>query len=91
MVKLNGMKKDKKIIFQYLKKYKSDESEFFINRYDYLEELLYKIIFFNKFQEQIGITNKVKLFYFLSCDDVKYIFSNYNNLLKILKYMISKY
>ena len=61
------------------------------NNYAYFEELLYKIIFFDKFQEQIGIVEKVKLFNFLSIKDVKYIFKNYNNLEKILLYLIRIY
>jgi len=61
------------------------------DNYAYFEELLYKIIFFDKFQEQIGIDDKVKLFDFLSIKDVKYIFKNYNNLEKILLYLICIY
>jgi hypothetical protein len=59
--------------------------------YAYFEELLYKIIFFDKFQEQIGIVDKVKLFNFLSIKDVKFIFKNYNNLEKILLYLTRIY
>ena len=61
------------------------------DNYAYFEELLYKIIFFDKFQEQIGIVNKVKLFDFLSIEDVIYIFKNYNNLEKILLYLTHIY
>jgi hypothetical protein len=61
------------------------------DNYAYFEELLYKIIFFDKFQEQIGIVDKVELFDFLSIKDVIYIFKNYNNLEKILLYLIRIY
>ena len=61
------------------------------DNYAYFEELLYKIIFFDKFQEQIGIVEQVKLFNFLSIKDVKYIFKNYNNLEKILLYLTRIY
>jgi hypothetical protein len=59
--------------------------------YVYFEELLYKIIFNDKFQEQIGIVDKVKLFKFLSIKDIKFIFKNYNNLEKILLYLTRIY
>jgi len=61
------------------------------DNYAYFEELLYKIIFFDKFQEQIGIVDKVELFDFLSIEDVIYIFENYNNLEKILLYLTRIY
>jgi len=61
------------------------------NNYAYFEELLYKIIFFDKFQEQIGIVDKVKLFDFLSIKDVKFLFKHYNNLEKILLYLTRIY
>ena len=74
------MKKNNKIIKKILKKYIQH------NEYSYFEELLYKILFFDKFQEQIGILENVELFDFLSIKDVKYIFKNNNNLEKILKF-----
>ncbi len=40
---------------------------------------------------QIGISEKVELFDFLSIDDVKFIFINYGNLQNILIYLTSKY
>jgi len=61
------------------------------NKYVYFEELLYKILFFDKFQEQIGICEKVKLFKFLSIENVKYIFENYDNLENILRYLIDNF
>jgi len=84
-------KKNKKELNNYLKQYKIDSTDFFIHRYEYFEELLYKILFFNKFQEQIGISEKVELFDFLSIDDVKFIFINYDNLQNILIYLTSKF
>lgn len=84
-------KKNKKELNNYLKQYKIDSTDFFIHRYEYFEELLYKILFFNKFQEQIGISEKVELFDFLSIDDVKFIFINYGNLQNILIYLTSKF
>ena len=59
--------------------------------YIYFEELLYKILYFDKFQEQHGIDDKVELFDFLSIKDVKFIFKNYNNLEKILLYLTCIY
>lgn len=61
------------------------------DNYAYFEELLYKIIFFDKFQEQIELDDKVELFCFLSIEDVIYIFENYNNLEKILLYLTRIY
>ena len=78
-------KKNNKIIKIILKKYIQH------NEYAYFEELLYKILFFDKFQEQIKISEKLELFDFLSINDVKYIFKNNNNLEKILKYLIDRY
>lgn len=74
-------KKIKKILNEYIQH----------SNYAYFEELLYKIIFFDKFQEQIGISEKVEIFDFLTIDDVKYIFKNYHNLEQILRYLIDKF
>ena len=79
-------KKHKKKIKKIIYKYKSNK-----DTYIYFEELLYKILYFNKFQEQICIDDKVELFDFLSIKDVKYIFTHYDNLGKILIYLIKKY
>ena len=43
------------------------------DNYKYFEELLYKILFFDKFLEQLGIKDKVKLFEFIPVSSVKYI------------------
>jgi hypothetical protein len=52
------------------------------------EELLYKILFFDKFQEQLEIKDKVTLFTFIPIESVIYIFQNYYHLDKILKHLI---
>jgi hypothetical protein len=78
-------KKHKKKIKKIIYKFKSNK-----DTYTYFEELLYKILFFDKFQEQLGIDDKVELFNFLSIKDVKYIFKHYNNLEKILTYLMKK-
>ena len=60
----------------------------FKNNYDYFQELLYKIVFFDKFQEQLDIVEKVELFDFIPIYSVKYIVKNYHNLEQILEHLI---
>jgi len=80
--KVSISNEDSKILDKYLKHIK--------NNYEYFQELLYKILFFDKFQDQVEITNKVELFDFLSKEDVIVIVKNYYNLKKVLKYLIHK-
>ena len=58
------------------------------NNYNYFQEILYKIIFFDKFQEQLKIPDKVKLFEFIPIKSVKFIVRNFYNLKKILEHLI---
>ena len=58
------------------------------NNYDYFQELLYKILFFDKFQEQLGINDKVELFEFIPLESVVFIVKNINNLKEILNHLI---
>jgi hypothetical protein len=67
-----------------------EDLEYININYNNHQQLLYRIIFFDKFQEQLGIVDKVKLFKFISVKSVKYIFKNYHNIKKILKYLIKK-
>ena len=55
----------------------------------YFKKYLYKIIFFDKFQEQINIKNNVKLFDFIPVESVIYIVENYYNLENILIHLIN--
>ena len=64
------------------------EQTYLNNVYISYQNILYKILFFDKYQKQLEIKNKVELFDFISIKDVIYIFKNYNNLQKILKYLI---
>ena len=59
------------------------------DNYNYFQEILYKIIFFDKFQEQIGVSEKVKLFEFMPVESVKFIVRNFYDLKKILEHLIS--
>ena len=59
------------------------------DNYNYFQEFLYKIIFFDKFQEQIGVSEKVKLFEFMPVESVKFIVRNFYDLKKILEHLIS--
>jgi serine/threonine protein kinase len=67
-----------------------EELEYININYNNHQQLLYRIIFFDKFQDQLGIVDKVKLFKFISIKSIKYIFKNYFNIKKILKHLIKK-
>ena len=73
--------KDAELLTPYLKNFRNKE-------FDYFQELLYKIVFFDKFQEQLAIDKKVELFDFIPLDTVKFIVKNYYDLEKILKHLI---
>jgi len=68
---------------------KIDNSEWVKDNYDYFQELSYKIIFFDKFQEQMGINEKVELFKFIPIESVKFIVKHFYDLEKILEHLIS--
>lgn len=80
---------DTKTLDVYLKKFMTNKSEWVQNNYKYFQELLYKIVFFDKFQEQMNIKNKVDLFTFIPIKSVIYIVQNIYNLKKILRHLIS--
>jgi hypothetical protein len=81
--------KDAKTFEAYLQYIKVDDSKSVKYNYDYFQELLYKIKFFDKFQEQIGIKGKVELFEFIPIDSVKFIVKHFYDLEKILEHLIS--
>jgi shikimate kinase len=56
--------------------------------FEYFQEILYKIVFFNKFQEQLEVSEKVKLFEFIPIESVKFIIRNFYDLKKILEHLI---
>jgi len=85
---VNISKDDSKYLDKYLNKIKIDNSKWNKDNYKYFQEMLYKIIFFDKFQDQIGIINKVKLFDFISIDSVIYIIENFYNIENILNHLI---
>ena len=80
---------DAKILDKYLININVDDSQWAKQNYDFFQELLYKIIFFNKFQEQLEISDKVELFEFISIESVKFIVENIHNLEKILEHLIN--
>jgi hypothetical protein len=57
--------------------------------YNKYKEILYKILFFDTFQEQLNIKDKVKLFTFIPVDSVIFMIQNLNNFEKILKHIIN--
>jgi hypothetical protein len=65
-------------------------NKFLVNFEDntYFKKYLYKILFFDKFQDQINIKNKVELFDFIPIETVIYIVENYYNLENILIHLI---
>ena len=65
-------------------------NKFLVNFEDntYFKKYLYKILFFDKFQDQINIKNKVKLFDFIPIESVIFIIENYYNLENILIHLI---
>jgi hypothetical protein len=65
-------------------------NKFLVNFEDntYFKKYLYKIIFFDKFQDQINIKNKVELFDFIPIESVIFIVENYYNLENILIHLI---
>jgi len=73
---------DSKILEQYLENIKA-------NNYNYFKQILYKIIFFDKFQTQLAINKKVKLFDFIPVESVIFIVKNFYDLKKILEHLIS--
>ena len=82
-------KEDVETLGKYLKNIKIDNSKWIKDNYKYFEELLYKILYFYKFQDQLEIKNKVDLFSFIPVDSVLYIIENYYNLENILKHLIN--
>lgn len=81
-------KKDAKFLDQYLKNITIDNSKFNQKIYNYFQELLYKILFFDKFQEQLGVKTKVKLFEFIPIKSVIYYVNNINDIKKVLQHFI---
>ncbi len=81
-------KEDKITLGKYLSSVKIDDSKWIANNYKYFEELLYKILFFDKFQTQCGIEQNVKLFEFIPIASVIFILENFYNLKKILEHLI---
>ena len=79
---------DAQILEPYLKNIMVDNTEYVKKQYEYFQELLYKIVFFDKFQEQMGINEKVELFEFIPITSVKYIVKHFHNLEKILKHLM---
>jgi hypothetical protein len=80
---------DAKTLEQVLENIKIDNSDWIKDNYAYFQELSYKIIFFDKFQEQMGINDKVELFNFIPIDSVKFIVKHFYDLKKILEHLIS--
>ena len=80
-------KKDSKILEPYLENIKVDNSKWSNSNYEYFQELLYKIVFFDKFQEQLNIIDRVVLFEFIPIESIKFIVKNYYNLKKILEHL----
>ena len=78
-----------KTLEQVLENIKIDNSDWIKYNYAYFQELSYKIIFFDKFQEQMGINDKVELFNFIPIDSVKFIVKHFYDLKKILEHLIS--
>jgi hypothetical protein len=72
-----------------LKNIKVNNSKWLKDNYDYFQEILYKIIFFDKFQEQLGVNEKVELFEFIPVESIKFIMINYYDLKKILEHLMS--
>lgn len=79
---------DAKHLDKYLKHIKIDNGQSVKDNYKYFQELLYKIVYFDKFQEQLRIEKKVKLFEFIPVSSVTYIVKNYYHLKKILIHLI---
>ena len=81
--------KDAKTLKPILENIKIDNSKWIKNNYDYFQELLYKILFFDKFQEQLGINDKVELYEFIPLESVIFIVKHFYDLEKILNHLIS--
>ena len=81
--------KDAKTLEPILKNINVNNSKLVKHNYNRIQELLYKIIFFDKFQEQLGFNEKVKLFEFIPVESVKFIVKNIYDLKKILEHLIS--
>ena len=73
---------DAQILEPYLKNIMVDNTEYVKKQYEYFQELLYKIVFFDKFQEQMEINKKVELFEFIPIVSVKYIVKHFYILIK---------
>jgi len=86
--KVSISKEDNKVLDNYLKNIKVDNSKWVVDNYAYFQELLYKILFFDKFQDQLKIKNKVELFTFIPIRSVIYIVENFYELEKILHHLI---
>ncbi len=61
-------------------------------QYKYFEQILYKIIYFEEYKQQLNIKNtKIQLFEFISITQLKYLIKHYDDLHKILTYLIKSY
>jgi len=81
--------KDAKTLNPILENIKIDNSKWIKDNYNYFQELLYKILFFEKFQEQLGINDKVELYEFIPLESVIFIVKHFYDLKKILEHLIS--
>lgn len=82
-------KDDNKILDEYIKHFKKDKNKWCESNYIYFQELLYKILFFDKFQDQLMIKNKVKLFKFISLNSVIFFVKNFYNIEMILQHLLN--
>ena len=86
--KISISENDSKVLEPYLKNIKINNSDWVNKNYNYFQQLLYKIVFFDKFQDQLGIIDKIELFDFISVKSVIFIVINFYDLKKILKHLI---
>ncbi len=79
------------ILKSYLKNIIKDDTTTEKNFYANLEKILYKIMFFDEYQSQLNIKDKVKLFDFMSIETLQFMILNYHDIEKILRHLIEKY
>ena len=77
-----------KIYSEKLKSYNNAKNK----QHKYFEQILYKIIYFEEYKQQLNINNtKIQLFEFISITQLKYLIKHYDDLHKILTYLIKSY
>jgi hypothetical protein len=81
--------KDRKVLQPYLINIKVDNSKWVQRNYNTFEELLYKILFFDKFQDHMNIKDKVELFDFIPIDSVIYYVIHLYDIKKVLQHFIN--